>query len=68
MDRRICPNLSFDASLASVLFFPQRLSLKLDGGDYSPAGAVGLVAASESENFGLVLEKNGVRVPMNAFG
>lgn len=36
-ERPICRNRSFDASLASVLFFPQRINLKLDGSDYSPA-------------------------------
>lgn len=32
-----CRNRSFDAFLASVLFFPQRIELALDGDQFSPA-------------------------------
>jgi hypothetical protein len=45
MGQSICPNLSFDASLASVLFFPQRIVLRLDGSDYSPAVLERIVVA-----------------------
>lgn len=40
----ICPNPSFDASLASVLFFPQRIELSLDGDAFSPAFIERIVA------------------------
>lgn len=40
----IYPNLSFDAFIVSVLFFPQRITLRLDGSDYSPAVLERIVA------------------------